>query len=296
MPKVAIIVMNRDRPEITNKVVEQLHAMPHREDIETDLYVVECGSKKPGGCSQYMTHWFRDPSYRGRYFGFNKGLGFARQKQDYDYYWFVVNDIIFSEGQRCLTELIECMEESPKMALIGPGELEADDYRGAEPTEGMKWHKAATVHGLAHLIRGEVIHTIGYMNPKFHYSQGAGTEYSYKLYSNGWFMAYSDVVTISHDQSGSTYGKVIPISRNEYNRRARIFATQYLTKNYGEDWDELFSSVLHDDVKVNTFGWQKEVWSSPIKKNWREVAPWFWKFGSKIKRLVFRRKLANKSD
>lgn len=286
MPEVAIIVMNRDRPEITDKVVEQLNAMPHRDDITTHLTVVECGSKKPDGCSKYMTHWFRDPKYRGRYFGFNQGLKFARKDRDYDYYWFVVNDIVFTKGQSCLTELIECMEAEPKMALIGPGELEADDYRGAEPTPGQRWHKAATVHGMAHLIRGEVIHSIGYMNPAFLYSQGAGTEYSYKLYSNGWFMAYSDVVTITHDKSGSTYGKVVPMSRHEYNRRARRFASNYLSKHYGENWDELFTSVLPADIQVNTFAWQKEVWNTRLKRNWREVCPWFWAFGSKIKRTI----------
>jgi hypothetical protein len=286
MPTVAIIVINRSRPEITDKVVEQLRAMQHRSDVQTDLIVVECGSKKPDECSQYMTHWFRDPHYRGRYFGFTKGLSLVRQKREYDYYWFVVNDITFSSNQCCLTELIECMEAEPRMGLIGPGELKADDYRGAEPKPGRKWHKAATVHGLAHLIRGDVIHTIGYMNPKFHYSQGAGTEYSYKLYSNNWFMAYSDLVTVTHDQSGSTYGKVVPISRHEYHRRARKFASAYLAKHYGENWDQLFSSVLHDDIETNTFAWQKEVWNTRLDRNWRESYPWFWKMASRIKQLV----------
>ena len=287
MPSVAIIVMNRDRPEITDQVVSQISAMGKREDITTDLYVIEAGSKRPDGCSQHMTHWFRDRNYRGRYFAFDQGLQIARQTRDYDFYWFVVNDIVFTDGQDCVTELIACLEEDPSIGLIGPCEIEADDYRGASARpEERSWHLAATVHGLAHLIRGEVIHTIGYMNPAFHYSQGAGSEYSYKLYSNGWCMAYADRVTVTHDKSGSTYGKVVPISRHEYQRRANQFATQYLTKHYGGDWDQLFTSVLHEDIEENTFSWQKEVWSKQLKRNWREVCPWFWAAGSRLKRLL----------
>ncbi|MCR9200685.1 MAG: family 2 glycosyl transferase [Planctomycetaceae bacterium] len=287
MPTVAIIVMNRDRPEITDRVVEQISLLGCRSDIQKTLIVIEAGSKRQSGCSQYMTHWFSDPKYRGRYFAFNEGLKRAAELGEFDYYWFVVNDIEFSEEQDCLTELIECMEEEPQIGLIGPCELEADDYRGAAPQpEKRRWHKAATVHGLAHLIRGEVIQNIGYMNPAFHYSQGAGSEYSYKLYSNGWWMAYADRVTVTHDKSGSTYGKVVPISRHEYQRRANKFASQYLRKKYGADWDIRFANALPDDIECVTFQWQKEVWSKSLRKNWREVCPAIWRLGSRLKRLL----------
>ncbi len=278
---VTIIVINRDRPDLTNHVVEQLEAMG--DGIEKRLYVVECGSKKPEGCSKYMTHWFRDPSYRGRYYGFNRGLEIARKDGSADYYWFVVNDISFPEGQDVLAELIGAMEEEPKMGLIGPGEPEADDYEGCHPKPGRRWHKVATVHGLAHFIRGEVIESIGYMNPAFHYSQGAGAEYAYKLYKAGWFLAYSDVATLRHAGS-STYGTVTKISRHEYHRRARDFATRYLEKHYGRDWDQRFTSVLPPEIEVNMFPKQKEIWGRKMHRNWKDVCPWFWKFGSRLKR------------
>ena len=171
------------------------------------------------------------------------------------------------------------------MGLIGPGEPDAEDYRGCHPQPGRRWHKASTVHGLAQLIRGEVIRTIGYMNPRFRYSQGAGTEYAYLLYSQGWFLAYSDIATLEHDTSGSTYGKVVSISRHEYHRRARKFASRYLRENYGEDWDEKFTAVLPDDVEENTFPWQREVWETKLSLNPKDFCPWFWKLGSLGKRL-----------
>lgn len=283
MKTVSIIVINRDRPDLTDKVVEQIQ--PMGQGLDKRVYVVECGSKRPDGCSKYMTHWFRDRNYKGRYYGFDRGLQIARSDRPSDFYWFVCNDLTFPEGQDVISELVGAMGSDPKMGLIGPGEPESDDYEGCHPKPGRHWHKVATVHGLAHLIRGEVIETIGYMNPKFHYSQGAGAEYAYKLYRAGWFLAYSDIATVTHAGS-STYGTVTKISRHEYHRRARNFATSYLEKHYGEEWDILFSSVLPPEVEVNMFPIQKKIWSTKWRRNWKEVCPWAWAIGSRLKRLL----------
>lgn len=282
---VAILVMNRDRPDITDNVVEQLQGMGKNFDVS--LFVVEAGSH-PDKRSKYATHYFRDRNYKGRYYAFNQGLKFAhKEKPEYDYYWFVVNDIIFPKGEDTLQMLWEALQENPRMAAIGPGEPEADDYRGCHPKPELRnWHKASTIHGLAMLMRGEAYRDVGYCSPKFHYSQGASSELAYLLYKNNWFLAYSDIANIYHDQSGSTYGVVTKISRHEYHRRARNFASNYLTKTYGENWDEVFSSVLPDDIEENTFPWQKKVWESPLQRNWKEFYPWFWKAGSQVKNVL----------
>lgn len=290
MDKVAIIVINRDRPNITDNVVEQIREMG--EGLDTYLFVIEAGSR-PDKRSKYSTHYFRDRKYKGRYYAFNRGLEFAHKDQpQYDYYWFVVNDIIFPEDQDTLRMLYDAMQEDDRMACIGPGEPEADDYKGCHPKPGRNWHKASTVHGLAMLMRGTAYRDVGYNNPKFHYSQGAGSELSYKLYKNNWFMAYSDKAVLYHDQSGSTYGVVTKISRHEYHRRARNFASKYLRKHYGQNWDELFASVLTEDVEENTFPWQKEVWNTKMPRIWKEFCPWFWRAGSFVKQRILRRRPA----
>lgn len=280
---VAIIIMNRDRPDITDKVIEQVRDMG--EGLDISLFVVEAGSR-PDKRSRYMTHYFRDRNYKGRYYAFNQGLKFAhRHKPSYDYYWFVVNDIIFPEGQDTLKLLWEAMQNAPRMAIIGPGEPEAEDYKGCHPKPGRCWHKVSTVHGLAMLMRGQAYREVGYCNPRFHYSQGASTELAYKLYKADWFLAYSDIAHVYHDQSGSTYGVVTKISRHEYNRRARKFASCYFLKHYGDKWDELFTSVLPPDVEENTFPWQRQVWEKEMQRNWKEFWPWMWKLGSQIKNI-----------
>ena len=288
MDSVAVIVINRDRPDLTDRVVEQV--APMGQGLDTRLFVVEAGSR-PEGQSRYRTHGFRDRRYRGRYYAFNRGLRFAHAEgRRWDYYWFVCNDIRFAEGQDTLRLLWEAMQGDPRMACIGPGEPEADDYFGCVPRPGRLWHKASTIHGLAMLMRGDALREVGYCNPRFRYSQGAGTELAYKLYSSGWFMAYSDVATVFHAPGGSTYGKVVPISRHEYLRRARKFASAYLRRHYGPNWDDLFSSVLPEDVEVNTFPWQRRVWESELRRNWRETLPWAWRYGSRLKRML--RKIA----
>ena len=278
--KIGIVVMNRDRPDLTNQVVEQIQAMGR--GIETTLVVVEAGSDPDSGESKYATHRFEDSPYRGRYHAFNKGLEFLHQDFpiNFDYYWFVCNDVIFKEGQDALAELVQCMEGDSRMGLIGPSESNQEWYPGAASQGNSLWHKTATVHGLAQLFRGEVIRTIGYMNPCFHYSQGAGTELAYKLYSNGWFLAVSDGVSLTHAE-GSTYGSVVPISRHEYQRRANLFATRYLRKHYGSDWDKLFSSVLPEGVDGSAYTWQKEVWERRLNKEKNYI--WYWRAGSLLK-------------
>lgn len=278
--RVAIILINRDRPDITDKVYEQLTSMG--EGLKTEIFVVECGSKKSLR-SKYATHWFRDRAYKGRYFGFNKGLEIARKAGEWDYYWFVVNDIYFPNS-RVLNELIECMEEDERMALIGPCEPEARDYRGCFPREDVRWHKVSTVHGLAWLMRAEAIDEVGYCNPRFIYAQGASTELAYKLYRKGWFLAYADKAHLFHDQSGSTYGVVTKISRHEYHRRARRFAKAYFIDNYGEDWDKQFSDALPDDVCEDTFSWHRSVWEKDLPREKR--FPKLRSIASKIKQRI----------
>jgi len=278
---VAAIVMNRDRPDITDRVVEQVK--PMGAGLDVSLFVVEAGSR-PDKRSRYATHYFRDPGYRGRYFAFNQGLKFAhRERAQYDYYWFLANDITFPSNQDTLRLLWEAMQDDPAMAAIGPAEPEAEDYKGCHPKPGRRWHKVSTIHGLAMLLRGRAYREVGYCSPRFHYAQGASTELAYKLYRAGWFLAYSDRAHVYHDQSGSTYGVVTKISRHEYNRRARNFAARYFRKHYGKDWDRRFSAVLPPDVEDNTFPWHRQVWETPLKRNWKEFAPWFWKVGSRVK-------------
>lgn len=287
--RVAVIIMNRDRPELADAVYEQVRGMAGN-IAEKTMLVIEAGSDRKQGCSKYMTHWFRDPKYRGRYYAFNRGLKevYKIEKAEgkhFDYVWFVVNDIYFPEGEDTLRELIEVMEETPELAQLAPGEPGVDDYHGCEPKPGRRWHKNSTLHGLAILMSRKAIAEVGYCNPDFHYSQGAGSELAYLLHKAGWVIGYSDVVTLQH-HGGSTYGTVTKISRHEYHRRARKFASRYLARHYGENWEELFASVMPPDVEANNYPWQKAVWNKQLPREKR--FPWFRKFGSQVKQTLIK--------
>ena len=77
-------------------------------------------------------------------------------------------------------------------------------------------------------------------------------------------------------------------SRHEYNRRARNFATRYLRRHYGDNWDEVFTAVLPAEVEINTFPIQKKVWEKRLSRNWKDYQPWFWRTGSAVKQAVRR--------
>ena len=278
--RVATIIINRDQPQMTNAVVEQVLKMGA--GLHNTIYVVEAGSSQAGQ-SQFATHWFRDPSYRGRYYAFNRGLDLVLAENCFDYVWFVVNDISFPEDQDVLRKLWEISEREPRMAIIGPGEPESDDYQGCKPQEGREWHKASNVHGLAWLMKIQAIKEVGYAARHFHYSWGASTELSYKLYRAGWFMAYADTAFLYH-RGGSTYGKVVKVSRHEYLRRARNYARKYFEKTYGNNWDEEFSKALPDDVEINMYPIQRKVWEKTLRAEPR--FPWIRRWGSRVKQFL----------
>ena len=86
-------------------------------------------------------------------------------------------------------------------------------------------------------------------------------------------------------------GVVTKISRHEYHRRARIFASKYFLHNYGVNWDLYFAKVLPDDVEErDIFSWHRSVWDKKMPYPWRDKFLWFWKSGSFVKQKILRLK------
>jgi hypothetical protein len=110
------------------------------------------------------------------------------------------------------------------------------------------------------LIKRKCIEKNGFLNEQFKYCWGAIHEYSYKIYSNGWKLGYCDIVSMKHF-GGTTYGKTKnTISREEYKREAKKFASKYFLENYGQKWDEDFSKHLSTKIKTNTYKLHRKFW------------------------------------
>lgn len=259
---VAVCIVNRDRPDITDSLVENIHK--HKGDLSVDIYVIEMGSKDK---SKNMSFYYDDPNFRGKAYGHNVSVRYAKARGKYRYYFTVMNDVYFTTPERGLEKLVAIADANPSIGILSPTEPDSG-YAGGicKPIKGRDFHCVSQCNYLALLVRGECLDKVGYLTPEFKYCWGAIHELSYKMYSNEYKVAYCDAVQMYH-MGSSTYGKVkSAVSREEYLKNAQMFAARYMVEHYGKKWDKLFSSVLTDDVMFNTYTKHRDKWEKSIPK------------------------------
>ena len=244
----AILIVNRNRPDLTDRLVAQLE--PLGSTVSKDIFVVECGSD-PDKQSKYASYCYEDEPFRGKCRGHVLGLDWVTQNHGrYEFYWFMMNDLILAPNPDPIDVLTGYLRAESKMGLISPTELDSG-YAGSRPQPRSEWRKMSTTDYLAVMMKGACIREVGYMNPDFKYSWGAIHELSHKMYRAEWFIAYCDRVVMKH-LGGTTYGQTRgTVSRQDYQKRAAQFARDYFVSTYGENWDADFSACLTPDVEDN---------------------------------------------
>ena len=266
---VAAIVVNRNRPDLTDTLVQQLQNMGQH--LSMDIYVIEMGSDEDK-LSQYCSLHYDDPDFRGKCYGHNVGLRLARSKGNYRYYFTLMNDLVFEEDIDSIGELVKIADANPKLAILSPTEYEGACPDG-KPLPNSDFHLVSACDYLALLVRAESVNDVGFLNPDFRYCWGAIHEFAYKLYSRIWQVAYCDKVTMKH-LGGTTYGKVKgTVSREEYRRKAREFAVRYFVEHYGSNWDDDFSKVLPPQIRYNFFKRVRRSWEGFLDNKENKVYP-----------------------
>ncbi|MBI4833059.1 MAG: methyltransferase domain-containing protein, partial [Candidatus Lindowbacteria bacterium] len=266
---VAAIIVSRNRPDLVDPMVAQLKKMGR--GLSVDIYVIEMGSE-PEKVSQYASLNYDDKDFRGKCYGHNVGLRFARSKGSYRYYWILMNDLVFEDDVDTLGEMVRIAEADPKLAILSPTEPEGP-YVACKPRAGSDYHLVTTCDYLALLVRASTVHDVGFLNPDFKYSWGAIHQLAFKHYSKGWQVAYCDRVTMKH-LGGTTYGKVKgTVSRDEYQWRAKEFAARYFVEHYGRKWDEEFSKALPPEIETNNFPIHRQLWESVFEPEEAEFLP-----------------------
>ena len=254
---VCAIIVNRDRPDLTDSLVEQIERMAEVSNISVDVVVVEMGSNKR---SKYQSIFYPDESFRGKCYGHNVGLRYALANNHYKYFWFLMNDLKFYNFN-ALKNLIDIYEKNKRIAILSPTELDSG-YPGSRPEKGRDFHVVSTTDYLALLISYENIKQIGFLNPNFKYCWGAIHELSYFANKKQKCVAYCDKVIMKH-LGGTTYGKTKnTISREEYQKNAKKFANDYFKNTYGENWEQTFSVHLPEDSETNNFITHKKLWEN----------------------------------
>lgn len=281
---IAAIIVNRDRSDLTDHLVKQLKSMSG--NFKMDIFVVDMGSEEP---SKHTNIRYEDKDFRGKCYGHNVGLNYVNSKGEYDFYWFLMNDVQFKSTKVAAT-LLETSEKHPEIGVLSPAEPEGN-YPDCKP-RGSNFHIVSTCDYLCLFIKKQCVINHGFLNPGFKYCWGAIHEYAHKINKDGFMVAYCDKTEMKHLGS-TTYGKVKNvISKQKYRENARKFAARYFVEHYGKNWDEIFSKALPQPVKINTFKLHRKMWEKAITESERKLfnqtygddlvskidslAPWFY--------------------
>ncbi|HET6865010.1 MAG TPA: sulfatase-like hydrolase/transferase [Solirubrobacteraceae bacterium] len=256
--KVATVIVSRNRPDLVESTIEQLRRY---DSVPNDIYVVECGTDADK-LTPHTSVWYADPDFRGKCYGHDLGLKFARGQGDYDAFFMLMNDLVFDRAIDHVGELVRLLEENPRLAIVSPTDT-SGQYPGSAARSGNGWRPVTTADYLALMTRAEAIDEVGFLNPDFRYCWGAIHELSFKLYSRGWALGYADGVTYEH-LGGTTYGAAgtATIKRDEYVERAKSFAHHYFLDQYGPDWSDVFwQAAAGHGIEINTYAAHRKLWA-----------------------------------
>jgi len=265
---VAVIIVNKNRPDLTDALVDQVQNMG--QGLNVDIIVIEMGSDKALQ-SHYASFYYDDPDFRGKCYGHNVGLRFARSLGNYRYYWFLMNDLVFDCKQDALGDLVALAKRHPDFGILSPTEI-SGVHPASRPRSKGTYHLVPACDYLSLLIPNEIIDHIGFLNPVFKYSWGAIHELSYKLYRQEKKIVYCDKVTMKH-LGGTTYGKIKgAVSREEYQFKAREFAARYFVEHYGKCWDSDFTEVLPSNIEYTSlYRDTRKSWEKVLNKQERKL-------------------------
>lgn len=210
MKKVATIILNRNLPDVTNRLYERFQDYDAK---ETDVFIVESGSSKKN-LSKHYTWWanWEDSLEHGLRYprGFNYALSQlwdGKKFKKYDYFFLICNDAEFEE-RPIIKTLTSEMIKHPRVGILSPcsplwGEqilLNQDDTKYFWYTQFVSW-----------FVRREYIEDImapekrTYMNFLFDGGNFRGYEADIELiikgYANDWATAITTKVLMNENET-----------------------------------------------------------------------------------------------
>jgi hypothetical protein len=119
MKPCAALVLNRNLPDVTNRLVD--HLLKWNVDV-CDVFVIESGSSEEGKSRHpgFSVDW-PDAKEHGLRFprGFNFGLCELDKGDPYEHYFLVCQDSVFPD-EPTVSILLEEMERFPRMGILSP--------------------------------------------------------------------------------------------------------------------------------------------------------------------------------
>jgi len=245
MNKTATIILNRNLPEETDALVEDLMRV---DGDRTDVFVVEAGSDK-GNLSKYST-WHVDSREvlmhglrysRGMNYGLLQLWNSGNWKK-YDSFFLITNDTKFPNNQNTISTLQKLMIENLKLGIISP----CSEKWGEKNLIGVNSLKYFWfIHNNAYFLRKELVEQLintdnpSYMDFLFDGDNFRGylveSELIAKAYANDWAAAITTKVFSEHDES-YLLDRNLLIKTESYEENERLYVEEglkWIKKKYG---------------------------------------------------------------
>jgi len=245
MKRVATIILNRNLPDVTNRLYE--HLLKHDHD-STDIYVVEAGSDN-NHLSKYMTwyaNWPEATTHGLRYCrGMNHGLSQLWKEGKFDKYeaFFLLTNDTELKNSPTLAPLMKVLDQNYGVGILSPCSERWGEkllLQGHEQTKYF-WF----IHNNAYLLRRKFIETIintdqpDFMNFLFDGNNfrgyGSESELIAKAYANDWAAAITSEVWASENES-HLLDKADLIKTEGYEENLQLYVTEgreWMKKKYG---------------------------------------------------------------
>lgn len=251
--EVATIIINRNLPEVTDRLVEHLNKF---DGDMTDIFVIEAGSDLDN-LSKNLTwhinddftnlHGLRYP--RGVNIGIKK-LYEEKKLVKYKSIFFLTNDTIL-ENKKTINPLQNIMNKHDKLGIISPCSKDWGEKILLKKGEKIKYFWF--IHSHAYFIKTELIIDLcdfknGYVDLLFDGNNfrgwGTETELIAKSYANNWASAITSEVFIEENDS-YLINKYDLIKTEEYSENIKLYieeGREWMRRKYGfkSKWDMIF--------------------------------------------------------
>ena len=244
MKRVATIVLNRNLPEVTNRLHDHLTQF---DGAATDIYIVEAGSD-PDNLSRNVT-WYADwPTAMDQGLRYSRGMNFGLSQlwkenrfDQYDCFFLLTNDTELNE-KASIEPLLAVMDRHPQVGILSPCSNRWGE-RQLLQQESTKYFWF--IHNNAYLLRRKFLEAImdtdspDYMGFVFDGSNFRGyhseSELIAKAYANYWAAAITTEVWAGENES-HLLDKADLIKTDNYQENMRLYlqeGAQWLRRKYG---------------------------------------------------------------
>lgn len=243
---VLVVTLNHNQGKLTDNLVEQLK---QEDTIPFTTWVIDNGSESDEK-SQYTTHYIDKNKYFGG--GFNYVLKRFNNSPQYDWLWFLNNDLIFNG--------YNIVKQMRKIAYVGDYDMLSPSITNSHQTpchwkHMWNWHTGETRDAKwldlqAPLLSQRLCEQIGQFPEELYLGWGLDFYSGMVCENNGWKVGVTDKIDITHlDSKTLKDGKVDNYTLEEFCADADRNMHEYFAntedfqrfKEYRK-WSETYSS------------------------------------------------------